>query len=1238
MEDFFFKILRNLRSKSQSLVYHSQFALRKISNTNPSLFFLKIGEYLKQEKRLERRVIIELTNAFQNINTNDDTYIQHIHTVVSQIQNLCEYADNLTLSNEVYHMSAEIMMTKQQFIFNLLNELKESIIVMFAFSHYINSYKQLPSVQILNKLLNYECTSLYSKFALARLISTIYPFVSSLSNEMYKNVCDISKSLFSYFLDNNDILFSKYVEKLFPIIEISDESRHGIFLRLLDIIKENQSTGIYLISCVTQILNKDNDDYKDLLDALIPSLSLVPFHYTDVKPDDELVKCYNSAITSIKTIMNKDNSSLITNFIINQINEVKSDKRVGFIYALTCLINAEAPVDLELVKPLFGTVSSLLESAALSELSLSLLNNSHEIVPWTNMMNFLEECIRYSNENTVQFVFDASKVLGMSINDNSNNVFKELDDQITSKFHFAHIYYHILSSYSSKNNIFVYPPMLTLRLLLLENVFTDIKTGIDVSTLDPSIYSSACRKMLESFSSSGRFSVVLVKILTSITWNCNSKDARQNIDSIIHAYSDTFQKHIDEIAEAFAAYVYVSPQESIQYINSYVLSKSKTWYLFTSSVKSSVSVQLTFSTLTKIKSNFTQFIQFASENLPDPADVSLVEFVVDSLALIFREKNRIEKNFPPKCRLFDFLLTVCYLENDSLYRCIGELISIPPIYHTEHIPVVTNLIKKANVISDDLIYMLSRTLEIVDTAEYIVLIIRPFDALDVSSIHFQIFLSILNSFAPRKYSKIDFPIIEYDASKHLDNVASNSEVILALIAELVGIYLPMFAETHLVIEYVLSIMAKLTHKGGVRANLSLQEAVKNISTTFNSQCLVITSGLLCENITVHSVTSFLILFEDRENELLQSVYNFCSNLLDKHIEIYPMLFNSNETLTRAAVSILTTSDVHFKLLKKSLKITPYKQPILNTLIEKNIELLVMVISDQSLIKIFDHSLPEVQFALIMSENGKFDIDKLSDDNKVRLIELIENNLSKMGHTQLIRSVQASALTNIEKSINVFESYFYCSDCFQIIEPFVKNLNLLPKLLKVARNKHLLCTVIAIALKNQNTLPLIDHSLPKVFSWVIRFQKLVILLHKQDNVELLKPLLPIVVSNAYDEHEELQKELLTLLSKVVNKNFTPPMSFANLIEQCEQCEFSEVNPMVIEQMMARLRKGHLPTLVVLSYLCQEFLIDRDNYNIIIAVIKSRFNESDLNVQEAVVVSSSCFPFTCFLQNNVHQNET
>ena len=253
----------------------------------------------------------------------------------------------------------------------------------------------------------------------------------------------------------------------------------------------------------------------------------------------------------------------------------------------------------------------------------------------------------------------------------------------------------------------------------------------------------------------------------------------------------------------------------------------------------------------------------------------------------------------------DDIVSCKQLCNDDVFRCIGELLTISPICQIEHIPLVTNIILESKEITEDLLFMLRSAAIIAESPSDIQMLIEPFLSKDTESNEFKLLLSILESIVGDKHTSDEFPsLLDYNASSKLESFDTSFDSFLSLIAKLIGIYIPMFDKAHLAVEFTLRIMARLTKKIEVKTQLSLQEAVKCVSISFNSQSLLETATLLCENLSLTSVTAFLILFNDRESELLQCVQPFVKNILSQQESKASVVFDANETLAKAATSLL----------------------------------------------------------------------------------------------------------------------------------------------------------------------------------------------------------------------------------------------------------------------------------------------------------------------------------------------
>lgn len=428
-------------------------------------------------------------------------------------------------------------------------------------------------------------------------------------------------------------------------------------------------------------------------------------------------------------------------------------------------------------------------------------------------------------------------------------------------------------------------------------------------------------------------------------------------------------------------------------------------------------------------------------------------------------------------------------------------------------------------------------------------------------------------------------------------------------------------------------MGRLTQKVEAKPDLSLQDSVKYISTIFNSQCLFTVANLLCENQTVESVMSFLILFSERESELLHCVQQFISSLLQSNNPSSGLVFDANETLAKAAAGMMTNDN--YTILKQALLCSKYKISIIEVILENLVEkasLIKRLMDDEDLTHVINSNSPECQFVNIyLYQETTVDIKEWNLEQQTRFLELVENYLPQLNRD--VQLVFAKVVTNfdsdesINKSIQIMSRYFKDPD---FMSCFVMVAKILPLIIKANSNDiDSLQYTISVAIKNNEALSSILPVLPPVLIQLLTDEEFCNDLLKQKDIQILEPILPLFCAGV-----NLSPHVIDIIKAISSKDIAKnPLVFINLIEICDLLEIKAVDPLIMKLLYDLMKCGtsieNLNSLIILSYFCKSLIIAPEDQPVIIARAKQLLKNPNDQIQSAGFACVACFPIKTFM---------
>ena len=1307
-KNFFLQLLQNLSSKSPGIRYHSQYALRSFSQRCSGTVIQEFANYFQNDKiNFEPRILKELSFLIENLPENDETGLGGLNSIMQSIENKCISLESIKYVQDIMRVCEVFFNKFPDFFLQLYDSSKDlKILTTLTAAQFLakNEDKNIieRSILLLKNTKNDDKEPLFYKYALALLITTLYPFMNNLPEDTLIIYKDKAKYYADFFFNSHEPGFAQFIPTLLQINIPNNNEISEKIKKISILVKNNTSIASDLIQSLVILLSR-SDKYSDFLlvvNTLIPILSTIPFHFCSVIPDDSITNGYKMAVKAVQELFLK--YPKIIPMIVDLGKSGSLEQMLGCQYCITCLIKAGVKLQFSDFSSLFEKVNSPLEAGTLSELVLTAITKGIQIMDWEKILTFLEECFEISNDISKQFPIDACFELGKTLDCEPNEFLNLISSKIQSKYKYSALYFTILDSYvlmHQQISIDSFPPLIILSLCLfkavktqyifssLEKIFPELKSLESilsfVESLDSNKYSPIARSFLTKFNSSKEMKLIICRFLVFLIDGCSQQEAALNCAACVSALQSEFEMNIDLISSLYASYINIEPTSAIQSISSLVASLSKGWFIFSSSVKSISVIKFIYNTLLNLKKNINLFLLFSSEHLPDPSDEESSVFVIKTLAEVFRSFHGINQEFPPKCRLLDFVISVSEPNNPDIFRCMSTLLPIPPTCPSEQIPIVTDLILKTTFviskaqsiatnltfddnplctmdeyITEEIRLLLRSALMIAETPNDIKLLMEPFVKHINEEIPYSLFLSLLEAISGENKNHhqmdetsvdpnndnnsetIDFVSLEYDASQKLfsneSTATSSYDLFLSLMAETIGICLPIYEKTHVAVQYILMIMCKQTREIDIKIQLSFHEAVKCVSSSFNSQCLMTVAEFLCANQTMASVTAFIILLQERESEMLHYVHQFVQNLLKSKQPNVSLIFEANETLAKAAASLITVE--HFDILKAALKNAKYRDAILEVLKEMPVERceeLKMILNDPELKGIVDKNSIEMQFVIILTHGNPSDIKTWSEEKILSFLDLLGKHINKLSKDQqlnfahFVSSVEETKC--ISKSVHIFSPFFKDID---FISYFATSPIVLPVLLQVNENNNsALKYFVPISLNSDDILDLLQNVIHIVLYSLLKSSEFTRLLIKQKNLQLLKPYLPLIVSSLLSPHDASIIQLISLISE--HDIITIPSSFVSLMEICDSLEFGNISPNCISTLIKKSQSGiktrNLCALTISSYLCKCNALDETNYQAILSYIiqvMSTYKEND-SAQEALIVCFSCFPLYLFL---------
>jgi hypothetical protein len=853
---------------------------------------------------------------------------------------------------------------------------------------------------------------------------------------------------------------------------------------------------------------------------------------------------------------------------------------------------------------------------------------------WRETIAFLEVCWSLGDDITKPFPIDAAIEFGPAFSGlKPLELIEFLSQNMSQKFGLAPIYCTILNSFLSEHpevTVSQIPPNLLLLLCLyfatrsiagLEvlaarlPVTGDFRSLLEfLDGLNANSVSSRARLLLTKCGLHPKMVKILCQFLIRLTPRCSAGEAAANATACVEILQGNIEENESLLCELFASHVNVDVVAATQTMTTLISSLTKGWFIFASSVKLSAVVAMVFGTLAQIKNNLPEFLQFAAERLPEVSDKELCTKVLGILAAKFAGVKEVWREFPPKCRLFDFVAAVCQPNDDDSFQCLTTLIPIPPIGAAQNFPVLTSLILRSSVISTNLRIALKSAMSVAESPLDFQLLIEPFVLRSIESdFCFDVLLESLGAMSHDP--DISMKLLEQPSL----------DAFLLLLARAVGLFLPIFERTYSAILCVLTVLSRLSQRIAIEPRPSLEDVVKCIASMFNSQCLFVTASLLCENLTESAISSFLILFNERESELLHCVQSFVSILLKTNISRATLLFDENETLAKAATAMLTVD--HWEIIRDALVKTKFAHSIVKVLTESPLlkrNELRRIVDDVELGEFVKRQRPVFQFVLVVTDGSQMAMTDWNSEERIEFLELVEAFLRELPRETQLQFASCVCMIEeaecIAKSTQIFGGLLHD---LEFLSCFATTEKTLPVLLA---NSGDVRAIVAVAMQNPNVLSLVLPVIHSVLFELLTSQEMLEKLLEQKEVQLLSGHLATVVSAFFITYK-IDRMLVGLIEKICDKKISQvPSTYVDIMNLMDSLEFREAAPQAVEGLLERARRGHMLAVLVLAQLCK---IGRcDHVDMVMGLTRALIESEGEDAQAAGFACLCCFPCAMF----------
>ena len=1223
------KVLASLSGKSASVRYHSQFALRRIFRANPALAVDELGKFVETLKDLDPRVLNLL--AFLLSILDGACVDERVGKMVEAVEGLCARQSAIVSADEVVAVASE-------FFSKWPAELGRERLPMMKLLALSVKFDETQGVDWQSALL-FDSGCLFARFAKGRFLNVALRTVKE-SEVLRKQALDFV----------NEFVEAPVVElagSFCGIMESLKVNDAAFFDKVVAVLRDQKTRmAVYLIPSIMLLTDGSVDQTERFLDALVPCLTVIPFHLERKLPDQVVTDAFKAAVGALYELSSEYD---VLAFLLKIACHGTAKQKLGGVYCLTCLVKLGVNMDCDRLRCLFDDVRSPYQAGVISELALALLSKGYSVMEWRNLISFLEHCWYVANTETKQFPVDVASELGKRLTVSQQELMKFLQENVAEQFQYGSIYFSLLNSWLSVQqspDLSVIPEDVIMYICVyfcvknsmgfdvlasLMSVTSDSKSVYEfVERLDGNVYSSYARAIMHKFSSYKQIHDSDCAFLVRLIPSCSLEEAETNCLECLTHLKDDAASHVDVLCQLFAAVAKVDCALATRLFGDFTASISKGWFIFGSSTRKPLVVKLVFDTLDMIHdpSIVPEFLQFASEHLPDISNSEQCTYV----RKILRTKltNPLPRDFPPKCCLFDFMSAASEPDDSDSFICLAVLLPMPPVCASTNFPVVTNLILKSAHITDDLLKLVASALVSSETAKDFELLLLPFitNALN-NELAFSILLAILEGISGdvTGHEMENFPSLDTDVSStFVKSCNQEYDSLLNILAQAMGTFLPAYEKTHVAVRYILVLMSRLTKKTMVQSQLSLQDATKCIAAMFNSESLVLIASLLCENLTIESVTAFNVLFCERESELLHCVQTFITNMLKKGSENLPMLFQRNETLAKAAAAMV--SDKQFDAVLPLLKSSNFLKAIVDVLKDNPVQKahqLRMLLDDSVLRSSLAQDRPLTQLIMTLTDGNLEDTVEWSETEKLSFVTMVAKFAKEIDKDKLLKVAQTVSLFDDDQYTSTilmtFGDLFHDTDflsCFAASERY------LPSVIRANNND---CTklkyVAAIALEKISTLSALTPVIAKILYPVLSCIDLIKRLESQKNLKLLRPYMPLILSALLSYGAEVDREICVLITMITEESIeATPGSYVELVSLCEMLDLTDTSHDCIQVVIDKAKES-LSAMVVLSYMCQIHLVEQNET--IFQMVTHLLEDNSERSLSAGFICCSCLSF-------------
>lgn len=1198
--DLLFKTLREQPNSTAS--QHAQYVIRKYMQTQTVSTLNEIISYLRETNQLEAAIISELSYVFSNKTEIIPAVHERIQTLLPILEELCRKSDKIACLNEICGFTKAIFKNNEQQLESIVNTCP--ILSKLTLFHLITKETSQKKDISIDQFLTEPENVIYSEFAHLRLLSQIALY-QDLYSQVYLTSVNFAMERLTQLMD--PILF-QFFPPLLSVVIPKNELIPTVFEKSIEYAPKNLS----MLSGAISLVDKNIDQIGKILPFLSSALSIIP---TSIDPQSNVTKQqidnYNTALQQIILLYKKTQPAVVTTFLITLWKSDKIESKIGSLVTLSCLVTQDIKLDYSQLVPIFSGSYDAIEAVAVEQLLLALAQRDLLPIDWKACLLSLEHIVTGSNDMMLKTVlgfcsFFTSKMIVDKIEE------KELIDfileRLKNNFSCSSLHFTILSVYYKNRELPEFSDELKFYFIIQYKIhpnflYPELKLVQKdmIQNIDANKYSQIARSNGIHFQST---LYPLCRFIIQLTPRCSPTEANLNAIFCCEVYKKTLNRSIPDLSDLFASYNEISCSATTQFMQRFISTLQKGWFIFQSNKKNPVSIKIVWETFHRLTKNHSEYLSFAIGYLPEVSDTRMCKMIINYLADVFRADYPIQE-LPPKCRLLEFVTSHNNKVMDDVYRCIGRLLIIPPFCQDVYLVTVANLLSSAASSSPDFIYLVECALKIVENDQHLEILISPF-LKSLSSTNTSIFEIVLE--------KID---------------SCTKMMAPELMAKVIGLCIPNYEVAQRCIQIAIHIIFRNNVAKLQLNNFSLNDSVRLIAKNLNTDALFIVSECLCESPTCEAVKAFIILFDERETELLPYLQKFISSLDEK---LALIIFNENETLAKAA-SIMAP----FGVIKNALLTSSFQTKIINNIIDQiphNLNVVQQMLNDNDVNKLIDMKSPEVLFAMTINEPDFY--PTLTEENWLKFFDLASAYLEDLDEEKKLKFASIFGDEKIcnEQAVSIFAPYINAKNWKSYLLCFSKCTKTFScVLLLIKDNMKKVKFFIEHAIQNEDALPELLPSLYFVILDLMDNLDFVKKLQKQNNKKALEPLLPLLCAAALSEQNEISQIVAQIISEVREIEIKrPPLTFVSLLDLCDCMKFTELTEECKTVLKLRYNKSDslqdLSCLIVISHCCEKNIFDIIDQKTVFEYVKALTRDATGSVEAASLTAISCFPSAVF----------